>query len=200
VLHSEHKSLSKKMGLIWPSHMVSRSFTSIERFSEAVERSRPQCALISAQVPGLIWEQLIGDLADKHVEVVIFEARSCALRDQLLSLGAIDALPATSDPKRLARALTRAVALSKWHRHSAQIYDAKRVIASLTRREREVLAATTRGLTARDTAIELDLSPRTIEMYRASIVRRLRVERIFDAVRIAYDAGLVQERRSTRRY
>ena len=48
-----------------------------------------------------------------------------------------------------------------------------RGVAKLTPREREVLSMIARGLSTRDIALALDLSPRTIESHRAAIGGKL---------------------------
>lgn len=53
---------------------------------------------------------------------------------------------------------------------------------SLTPREREVLAESRDGASNKVVAARLDLSPRTVEMYRASIFRKLGVSNLPQAL------------------
>lgn len=200
VLERDRTTLAGKTALLAGHGLTSRGFTSTERFTEAVERQRPDCVVISMQTTGISLDRMLGELLEMQVGVVVTEVDRCAERDALMSLGTIDALPADTTPDRLGRAITRAFSLSRWRRHEARIDSARRAVASLTPREREILAIATRGLTSREAAIELSLSPRTVEMHRASMLARLGVDRMADALRIAYDAGLVPERRTTSRY
>lgn len=56
--------------------------------------------------------------------------------------------------------------------------------ASLTEREREVLDLVTRGLTNRDIAAQLGISPRTVEVHRASLMQKSGVDSLADLVRM----------------
>ncbi|HEU4359069.1 MAG TPA: LuxR C-terminal-related transcriptional regulator, partial [Xanthobacteraceae bacterium] len=55
---------------------------------------------------------------------------------------------------------------------------------SLTKREGEVLAQLVTGASSKDAAIELGISPRTIEIHRAHIMGKLGAKNAADLVRI----------------
>jgi DNA-binding NarL/FixJ family response regulator len=56
---------------------------------------------------------------------------------------------------------------------------------SLTRREREVLHLSGLGKSSRMIAQQLDISPRTIEAHRATILKKLRLKRLGELIRYA---------------
>lgn len=56
----------------------------------------------------------------------------------------------------------------------ADISDTRPAIA-MTNRERQVVKCLARGLTSKETARELQLSPRTVEDYRARLIRKFEV-------------------------
>jgi DNA-binding CsgD family transcriptional regulator len=58
-------------------------------------------------------------------------------------------------------------------------------IARLTQREREVLAEITSGASNKEAGRRLGISPRTIEVHRASIMDKLGAKNAADLVRIA---------------
>jgi len=64
-------------------------------------------------------------------------------------------------------------------------------IATLSGREKEILALFARGQSAKRIAIALGLSPRTVEAHSASIIRKLAAENRMHAVAMAIDAGVV---------
>ena len=71
------------------------------------------------------------------------------------------------------------------------IQAAKRLaIASLTRREHEVLCLLMDGKTNKMSARHLGLSPRTVEIYRASLMRKAGVGSVAELVRMAVAADL----------
>jgi len=59
----------------------------------------------------------------------------------------------------------------------------------LSSRERAVLRLLGKGMMNKQAAFELDISPRTVEMYRARMLRKLGVRSLPEAVRIAFAAG-----------
>ncbi|MCO6186782.1 LuxR C-terminal-related transcriptional regulator [Rhizobium sp. L1K21] len=53
-----------------------------------------------------------------------------------------------------------------------------RPVISLTRRERDIIKCLARGLTAKETARDLSISPRTVEDYRARLLRKFEVKNV----------------------
>lgn len=63
-------------------------------------------------------------------------------------------------------------------------------LASLSRRERQVLAHVTAGLSNKQIAQRLNISPKTVETHRANLLVKLGARNTVDAVRMAIDGGL----------
>ncbi|WP_156356883.1 response regulator transcription factor [Sphingomonas sp. Leaf38] len=61
-------------------------------------------------------------------------------------------------------------------------------MASLSRRERQVLKHIVRGLTAKQTAIELEISPRTVETYRQHLMEKTGASSLSQLVRFGMEA------------
>lgn len=64
-------------------------------------------------------------------------------------------------------------------------------IDQLTRREREVLIGVAAGKTNKEMAALLGLSPRTVESYRESLIRKLGIPSVAGLTKFALDAGLM---------
>jgi DNA-binding NarL/FixJ family response regulator len=64
-------------------------------------------------------------------------------------------------------------------------------LASLTAREREVLRGIARGLTNKDIATELGISPRTVETHRESLMRKLGIRHVAGLTKLALETGLI---------
>ena len=62
-------------------------------------------------------------------------------------------------------------------------------LARLTQREREVLAEITGGASNKEAGRRLGISPRTIEVHRASIMDKLGAKNTADLVRISLNDG-----------
>ena len=63
-------------------------------------------------------------------------------------------------------------------------------LASLSRRERQVLAGLVEGQTNKEIARQFDLSPRTVEVYRAKLMTKMQANNISELVRFAMRAGV----------
>ena len=63
-------------------------------------------------------------------------------------------------------------------------------VAALTPREREVMEGLANGLPNKTIAYDLGCSSRTVEVHRASLMAKLEVRNLSEALRIAFAAGM----------
>ncbi len=68
--------------------------------------------------------------------------------------------------------------------------QARTAVERLTGREHEVLVSLVNGNSNKQIAADLDLSPRTVEIYRKNVMRKLEAKSTSDAVRIGIYADL----------
>nr|MBP8202360.1 DNA-binding response regulator [Pseudomonas sp.] len=64
-------------------------------------------------------------------------------------------------------------------------------LSSLTPRERDVLLPLVCGYTNREMAEQLDISVKTIDLYRSRVMKRMQAHTLADLVGMAIAAGLV---------
>jgi two-component system response regulator NreC len=64
--------------------------------------------------------------------------------------------------------------------------------ALLSAREREVLHLIATGLSAKEVAVELSVSTKTVEAHRTSLMRKLGVRKATELVRYALRHGLIE--------
>jgi len=67
---------------------------------------------------------------------------------------------------------------------------AKAQVARLSRREHDVLTGLIEGQANKNIAHALDISPRTVAIYRANLMQKLGVRSLPEAMRIAFAAGM----------
>lgn len=105
--------------------------------------------------------------------------------------GALDFLEWPLLGEKLLSELERLL-LDSVHRKEAMTFvqDAKKNIASLSPRERGVLQLVTRGFSNKGIGKELGISPRTVDVHRGNILKKLSAQSSADAARIAICAGL----------
>lgn len=105
--------------------------------------------------------------------------------------GARDYLDLPPMRETLGEAISRAAREAEDHAETQRrLARARRQIATLTRREREVLDLLTEGLSNKAIARELAISPRTVEIHRANMMAKLGARHPADAVRMKLDASV----------
>ena len=63
-------------------------------------------------------------------------------------------------------------------------------LALLSPREREVLVGLLAGLPNKSIAYDLEISPRTVEIYRARVMGKMEVRSLSELIRLALAAGM----------
>ena len=66
-------------------------------------------------------------------------------------------------------------------------------VASLTQRERQVMQGLVTGQSNKTIAREYDISPRTVEVYRANVMTKMQAGNLSELVRFAIRAGFVED-------
>lgn len=98
--------------------------------------------------------------------------------------GAIDFLTKPIDQARLISSLRQGIRLSiQQQTQEAETQEVMAKLARISGREREVLERVADGLSSKEIARELDLSPRTIEVHRANLFSKLDVDSLADLIR-----------------
>lgn len=78
--------------------------------------------------------------------------------------------------------LAASLELVEFDRWQQKRKAAAELLMGLSKREREILDFAARGMTAKGTAFELNLSIKTVEKYRTSMMKRLKVNSMYLAV------------------
>lgn len=153
-----------------------RSFASPEVFLSQAAELQPGCLILDIRMPtisGLKLQERLAVLGIHWPTVVIsghgdIEACRRAFRN-----GAIDFLSKPVDEQDLIDAIQKGhQELQSQTQISAERAEAITLIDHLSAREREVIEMIARGLTTRQIAEALGLSPRTVESHRAAIAAK----------------------------
>ncbi len=111
---------------------------------------------------------------------------------EAVKAGALDYLSLPLKPERLVACLSRigpeAVLVSQARQ---RIIEAKRLLAGLSEREREVLDFLVDGGSNKEIARQLSISPRTVEIHRANMMSKLGARHAAQAIRMKMESGLV---------
>jgi two-component system response regulator FixJ len=180
--------------------MLKTSGYRVRPFASGIELLRnarslePGCILLDIRMPGMDGLDVQQALREAGVglPVIIMTGHGdIALAVRAMKAGAVDFIEKPFDKQTLQTALEQGFSrLRKEERTRQKAEEAELRIASLTPRERDVLAGLAEGLPNKTIAYDLGLSPRTVEIHRANLMHKLGVHSLSEALRIAFAAGM----------
>ena len=186
VRQSLHGLLSERPNL------VIRVFASGDAFLDNIEASDGGVLLLDFQMPGRNGIEVMRELQDrsaKFLTIMLTGQGDISLAVQAMKAGATDFLEKPYDPHHLLNLLDEAFArFSETSGIAQRREQARERIARLSPREHEVLMGLIEGQPNKVIAHQLDLSPRTVEIYRANMMEKLDVSSLSEALRLAYAA------------
>jgi len=170
------------------------SFADARSFLEGYRPDWRGCLLLDLRMPdmdGLELQARLGAIGCTIPVIIVtghgdVESARAAFRSR-----AIDFLEKPLDHKRLMASIDEAFARqAEQSAERAGSEEAQRILAQLTPREREVMALVISGRHNREIALELGISPRTVEVHKARMMQKLGVASIPDLVRLSLRTGL----------
>lgn len=169
-----------------------RLWKSGSAFLDAAPRAEPGCVLLDvrmAQIDGLTVQQRLVEL-QLNFPIVMFTGHGdIASAVRAMRAGAVSFLEKPAEREALLEAVAEGLRrLDDGNSSDSRAQHARRLIAKLSEREREVLGGLTRGLPNKYIAYDLDISPRTVEIHRANLMSKLGVRSLSDALKIAFAA------------
>jgi RNA polymerase sigma factor (sigma-70 family) len=164
------------------------TFASGEEFLAKVAAGALGCLLVDMQMGGMGGLAVQEEVVRRGIAlptIVITAYGDVATARAALKGGAVDFLEKPLDEDALERIVRTAVAQSAETIASADAAaDLEARLARLTDREREVLDMVIAGRHNREIAVALGISPRTVEVYKARMMEKMRVTRIPDLIRL----------------
>jgi FixJ family two-component response regulator len=162
---------------------------------EQLPSLEPGCILLDVRMPDLSGPELQARLVKLgNALPVIFLTGHGDIPTSVRAIktGAEDFLSKPVSKKTLLEAVERALTRYEDGREQRERLDSLRaLVAAFTPREREVFALVVRGKLNKVIAFELGTSERTIKAHRHSIMQKLQVRSLAEAVSIAERLGIV---------
>lgn len=113
---------------------------------------------------------------------------------EAMKLGAVDFLEKPFEDDRLTTMIETAIRQAEpAAKNEAISQDIAARVASLSPRERQVMEGLIAGLSNKLIAREYDISPRTIEVYRANVMTKMQAGNLSELVRFAIRAGVFED-------
>lgn len=152
------------------------------------------CVLTDIRMPGLNGLELVRELTARGVTlpvVVMTGHGDIPLAVEAMKAGVVDFIEKPFDDDRLLRALrAAATAIRPSDAPGAGRAAAEQRLSQLSPRERDVLDGVIQGKLNKQIAFDLEISPRTVEIYRANLMSKTGARSVAELVRIALAAGL----------
>jgi two-component system, LuxR family, response regulator FixJ len=170
-----------------------RTYDSAASFLDAAPTIAAGCIITDVRMPGLSGIDLLRRLQEMRIGlpvIVITGHGDVPLAVEAMKCGAIDFLEKPFDDDVMLASVRSALNRSE---ESAAIEseraDIRARIAALTQRERDVLEGLVAGHPNKIIAFKLEISPRTVEIYRANLMTKMKAGSLSELVRMALVAG-----------
>ena len=172
-------------------------FDTATKFLNVLPRLDFGCVVSDVRMPGIDGIELLKRmkaLTSRFPIVIITGHGDVPLAVEAMKLGAVDFLEKPFEDDRLIAMIDAAIRQSdSAARDQAVTRDLAARIASLSPRERQVMDGLIAGLSNKLIARDYDISPRTIEVYRANVMTKMQANSLSELVRLAMRGGLLKD-------
>lgn len=174
-----------------------RTYGTAADFLADRDPAAPGCLILDVRMPGMSGLDLQGELAREGASIptiVITGHAEVAMAVRAVKAGAIDFIEKPFSDQLLLDRVRQAIEIDRTERAArGRREDARRRVALLTVREREVMLLVVAGRANKEVAAALHLSPKTVEVHRARVMEKMQVDSLAELIRVAIladpDAG-----------
>ena len=169
------------------------TFTSAQEFLIRPRATVPCCLVLDVSLPGLSGLELQTQLAERTDVPIIFITGhgDVPMSVRAMKAGAVEFLTKPFKDNVLVDAVRQAIERSRAAlNHESALQVLRSCYASLTPREREVMALVVSGLLNKQVGGELGISEITVKAHRGQVMRKMKAESLADLVTMAASVGL----------
>ena len=170
------------------------TFASAQEFLAHPRMLVPSCLVLDVSLPGLNGLDLQKRVAVERIDMpIIFITGhgNVPMTVQAMKAGAVEFLTKPFSDDVLLSAIRNAIERSQIALgHEAEMRTLRDRYASLTRREREVMALVTSGLLNKQVGGELGISEITVKAHRGQAMQKMKADSLADLVKMATRLGL----------
>jgi two-component system, LuxR family, response regulator FixJ len=172
-------------------------FETARNFLDALPALEFGCVVSDVRMPDIDGIELLKRLKESGslFPVVIMTGHGdVPLAVEAMKLGAVDFVEKPFEDDRLIGMIETALRqAAPGIRSEAITIEIQSRIATLSPRERQVMDGLIAGLSNKLIAREYDISPRTIEVYRANVMTKMQVASLSELVRLAMRGGVLKD-------
>jgi len=174
-----------------------RSYATAADFLAEHDPAQPGCLVLDVRMPGMSGLDLQAELTRRGVElptIVITGHAEVSMAVRAVKAGAIDFIEKPFSDQLLLDRVRQALEIDLEAREvRRRREDARRRLATLTAREREVLNLVVAGKANKEIASALGVSPKTVEVHRAHVMSKMCVDSLAELIRVTLLAGEIRE-------
>ena len=170
---------------------AAKTYASAEAFLAAHPGVPAGCAIIDIRMPGMDGIALLNRLRERgHAlpVIVVTGHGDIPLAVQAMKAGAVDFVEKPYANQTIIDAVQRALAAARAEDQGGSQAEIAARIAALTPRERDVMDQLVIGNPNKIIAFELNISPRTVEIHRANLMKKMQADSLSHLVRMALAA------------
>ncbi|MGY0571705.1 response regulator FixJ [Bradyrhizobium sp. RDM12] len=172
-------------------------FDNTQGFLDALPGLAFGCVVSDIRMPGLDGIELLKRMKAQNspFPILIMTGHGeVPLAVEAMKLGAVDFLEKPFEDDRLVTMIEAAIRQAEpVAKNETVAHHIAARVASLSPRERQVMDGLIAGLSNKLIAREYDISPRTIEVYRANVMTKMQANSLSELVRLAMRAGLIKD-------
>jgi FixJ family two-component response regulator len=175
--------------------MRAQIFSSAEEFLGFDRPDLPACLVLDVRLPGLSGLELQRELAGVGMPVIFITGHGdIPMSVQAMKAGAFEFLTKPFRDQVLLDAIRQAIQGDRANRkRQTEVAEQRAKYASLTHREREVLALVVAGLLNKQIAAKLGISEFTVKIHRKGVMQKMRATSVADLVRMTEKLEMPQE-------
>jgi FixJ family two-component response regulator len=180
--------------------MTVTTFAAAKEFLTAIAAgSEFDCVVSDVRMPGTTGLELRQALVDHNCTwplLLITGHGDIDMAVFALKAGAFDFIPKPVDDRRLLASIKEAVKRYREKlQHDSEIAELERRYGELSDRQRDVMGLAIQGLSNKEIAARLEISPRTVEHYREWAMERMHAASFAELVQMAMRLQLLGERK-----
>jgi FixJ family two-component response regulator len=187
-LIEDDEAILRSLSLLLEGHGVRvRPYSSAESFLDDSSAPSPQCVVADIRLPGMSGIELQDKLTERDASVPIILITGhgdVTMAVQAIKRGAFDFIEKPFDDQRLLQSIAQAIEIGARRRVELDEQSSLRAkVADLSPRQVEVMRLVADGFSNKEIANKLNISPRTVENYRAWVMEKMGASNLADLVR-----------------
>ncbi len=169
------------------------TFESAQAFLKAYDPDRPGCLVLDVRMPGMsgleLQERLLAEGITLPI-IVVSGYGDVPTAVRVMKQGAVDFVEKPFSDQAMLDRIQASIEFDLQTREAdAKRAGARNNLANLTRRETEVMESVIAGRSNKEIARALAISPKTVEVHRANVMKKMRADSLADLVRLAERAA-----------